>query len=498
MDDQNKKRSIRDIPIPDRDHSNSEIDNEPNNTINNNEEVETTNQSEPNSNVIDLNKNQEEPVFNNQSDNEVFIDLEEDEKKEKKVYKKDKIKVRKYTNPETQRRIKYSLIIILVIVVGIFTVISQPGAVVSIEAKEMSVNLNKEVDAFNVSVTNSSSTNPNALKFSTKQAEEELTEIVRSSGKEEVEDKSSGRIRVFNNFTENNQRLIANTRFESPDGLIYRIQDSITVPGKTGDTPGSIDVQVFADKAGEEFNKNEEDIKFTIPGFEGQPQFDGFYAESLTGFSGGFVGTRNVISDEDKSIATENLKNKLKDSIKNKLNNDPAGDNLMFTNLDSLKFEVVSEEESKKDSDSVELKMKAYATVISINKEDFSRKIAEENISAFDTENEKIEIMNLTELSLEIKNEEEVSENTQKISVGIQGDIVFIWITEEKALKEALKDEKKEDMRSILESFPGIAKAEVIIKPFWSNDFPSNENKIEIELNDSKKERCDSEEMCSN
>src|SRR3989344_8893526 len=54
---------------------------------------------------------------------------------------------------------------------------------------------------------------------------------VASSGSEEVSTKATGSIVIYNNFSSSPQKLIKNTRFETPNGLIYRISDAITVPG---------------------------------------------------------------------------------------------------------------------------------------------------------------------------------------------------------------------------------------------------------------------------
>ena len=74
----------------------------------------------------------------------------------------------------------------------------------------------------------------------------------------EIERRASGKIIVFNNYSTNSQRLIARTRFETLEGKIYRIRDAVVVPGisdKDGrKTPGSIEVTVFADEPGEEYN----------------------------------------------------------------------------------------------------------------------------------------------------------------------------------------------------------------------------------------------------
>ena len=75
-----------------------------------------------------------------------------------------------------------------------------------------------------------------------------------TTGEEAVEVKASGKIMVYNNFSSEPQRLIIRTRFETKEGLIYRIPESIVVPGKTvkmgWETPGSKEIGVFADEPG--------------------------------------------------------------------------------------------------------------------------------------------------------------------------------------------------------------------------------------------------------
>src|SRR3989344_498498 len=55
---------------------------------------------------------------------------------------------------------------------------------------------------------------------------------VSVSGEEQVERKASGVIVVYNDASAEPQKLIENTRFESPSRKIYRIKSAISIPGK--------------------------------------------------------------------------------------------------------------------------------------------------------------------------------------------------------------------------------------------------------------------------
>jgi hypothetical protein len=57
------------------------------------------------------------------------------------------------------------------------------------------------------------------------------SETIEAGEEQEVNQKASGKIIVYNNFNTSDQRLINNTRFESTDGRIYRINSSVVVPG---------------------------------------------------------------------------------------------------------------------------------------------------------------------------------------------------------------------------------------------------------------------------
>ena len=93
----------------------------------------------------------------------------------------------------------------------------------------------------------------------------EGSESVKATGERQVEKRATGTIIIYNNYSDTPQRLIKNTRFATPEGLVFRISDSVNVPGKIGPTPGSIVAVVTADEPGDKYKVGLKD--FTIPGF---------------------------------------------------------------------------------------------------------------------------------------------------------------------------------------------------------------------------------------
>ncbi|MEK7494409.1 MAG: hypothetical protein AAB615_00895, partial [Patescibacteria group bacterium] len=96
--------------------------------------------------------------------------------------------------------------------------------------------------------------------------------------------KARGTVIISNSFSAEPQSLVATTRFETSDGKIFRLADSVTVPGMSGE-PGIVEASVIADQAGEEYNIDP--TTFTIPGFKGSPKFEKFSAKSVKKMQGG-------------------------------------------------------------------------------------------------------------------------------------------------------------------------------------------------------------------
>ena len=124
--------------------------------------------------------------------------------------------------------------------------------------------------------------------------------------------RATGTVIIYNDYSEEDQPLVATTRLLTEDEKLYRITESVVVPGKEGSTPGEVEVSVKADEAGEEFNI--EPSRFTIPGFRGSPKYDGFYAESQEAFLGGGAGESetNIVSESDISRARETMEKRVR------------------------------------------------------------------------------------------------------------------------------------------------------------------------------------------
>ncbi|MEX0933783.1 MAG: hypothetical protein WD003_00790 [Candidatus Paceibacterota bacterium] len=301
----------------------------------------------------------------------------------------------------------------------------------------------------------------------------------------QVQWRASGTIIIYNNYESVNRRLVKNTRFETSEGLIYRVYDSIIVPAlkiENGERiPGSLEVTVYADEPGEKYNSTLTD--FTIPGFKNDPpRFEGFYARSKTEMTGGYSGEVKTVSDEKRQSVQEELRSTMRAKLLESVGTQkPEGfalfndgifitftkDNIQAEEIDSNKKEVTLEEE-------------AVLRGILFNEKALSQKLGEKIIQPME-EDATVMISNMEELSFNLLNKDSLDlEEDTTISFSLSGRPHFVWQFDDTKLIRSLFGRPKGDLRNILSEFKGIAQAEVVIRPFWKRSFPEKESRFTI------------------
>lgn len=292
-----------------------------------------------------------------------------------------------------------------------------------------------------------------------------------------VERRASGRIVIYNDFNTYTQRLVKNTRFETPDGLIYRIRESVTIPGqhtKEGkELPGALEVTVYADLPGEKYNIDL--VDFTIPGFKGTRRYNGFYARSKTEMTGGFSGVVKVVSEEELKKTKEDLRQKLTKKLLESIHAQKPENFILFNGATVIVFgDDEQGEEKDTDKTTVDIKQTAKLYGIIFNKDILSQRLAEKRISQLD-DNDSIIIINLEDLEFSLVDKDKFNPlEDEIINFSLKGNPTFVWKFDAEKLKEAIAGLPKDKLKEVLIDFPSITRAEVIIRPFWKRSFPEN------------------------
>ena len=196
---------------------------------------------------------------------------------------------------------------------------------------------------------------------------------VAVSGEQDVSRKASGVIVIYNNASTEPQRLIENTRFESPSGKIYRIQQAISIPGKQGDTPGTLEVTVYADQAGQAYNSEPTD--FTVPGLKGTPRYSTIYARSKGPITGGFVGKEKVVSEADMVKARSELRAALSEELMVRAQAEVPPDFILFPSLSSVTFEDLPQSSSG-EAGTANVNLRGHLYGIMFKRSDLSEELA--------------------------------------------------------------------------------------------------------------------------
>lgn len=309
---------------------------------------------------------------------------------------------------------------------------------------------------------------------------------VPATGTEKVSQKASGLITIYNNYDEKAQKLVANTRFETTDGKIYRIKEAVTVPGMTmtdgKQVAGSLEIKVYADQPGSAYNIGPAD--FTIPGFKNDPRYDKFYARSVSPMTGGFEGQIKKVADADKAEAIREMKEILKTRLLAQAKTQSPTDFILFDDAYFITYEEVLDEQAGASlpAGQTEVTLRGTFYGILFNRQDLSFKVASEQIPNFD--GRSLVIKNLNEITFKLLNREEITgPETEKISFTLEGNAHLVWLFNEADLIAKLRQAPKDAYQAVFAKFPTIKEASLAFFPPWSKKIPDNPDKIKIEVN---------------
>ncbi len=314
------------------------------------------------------------------------------------------------------------------------------------------------------------------LSFQTVTVAKDVEKTAVASGQEKVDRKSTGKIIIYNNFNNQSQKLVATTRFQTPEGLIFRLISPATVPGrevKDGKTvPGSVEVTVEADKPGVSYNIGLKD--FTIPGFKGDPKYTAIYARSKTEMTGGFSGMQKVVSKESLETADKEMKAELEATLLKDIEAQIPANFVSYKDGLSFAFDAtVQVPDSTKDD--VVLRKKAKVTAVIIDKGSLTKAILAKVMPQ--VESESVKISNLSELTFKILQPADIE---KQISFTISGDANLVWVFDENKLKTELLGLSKKSAKVVISNYPAVSEAWIETKPFWNQTIPKNPEKVTL------------------
>lgn len=302
---------------------------------------------------------------------------------------------------------------------------------------------------------------------------------VPATGSTQVSTKASGVVVVSNNFSSAPQHWVARTRFEAPNGKIFRIRKPLTIPGKNGDTPGTVEVTIYADEPGEDYNVGM--TNFTIPGLKGTPQFDAITATSKTPIQGGFVGAKPVVSDADTQKTRTSLQNALKNDIAQTLADQVPSGFVLLPGASVVSFESLPP--TSEDSKSAVLREKATATGVIFPATELAGNIAQSVIKNYD--GEQVTFGSTKDLVLTPISSLLSAEEDGIFSFKLKGRAVLTYVVDKAKVLSAIAGKDREAAKRVLSSIPSIDTARITLRPFWRKVLPAKADDISFSISQS-------------
>lgn len=383
--------------------------------------------------------------------------------------------------PRGSKRKIYLWLIVFVVLIGAGFMLfdSFASTVVTIVPKQVSLSLNEVITAY------AKPSSENELSFQIMSIEESASKMITAKGVEKVEKRSSGQITIYNNHSTSPQKLISSTRFETPDGLIFRIPTAIVVPGYTKNakgeiTPGKVEATIVADKPGSDFNIGL--VDWTIPGFKNDPKYKTFYAKSKTPMTGGAQGEVKVADKADEAKTREELKQVLTEKLKTRAQTEMLSDFVLYPTALAIQFSSLDPVTpgTALGNEMVEIKESAKLWGVIFKRsemEDYLIKRKKVDLK------ESYEIVNLAELkfSMSASDLAHLNSSPETLDFSLIGEARLVAIFNRQELVTKLLGVKKSDYQKVFQGYPAIKEASAKFKPPWTGHFPSNPEKITIE-----------------
>ncbi len=303
------------------------------------------------------------------------------------------------------------------------------------------------------------------------------SQSVASNGSQHAERKASGSVTVVNEFSSAPVKLVKSTRFQTPDGLVFRAPVDISVPGMKNGTPGSVTVTIVADQAGQNYNVGPT-ARFTLPGLKGGAMYDKVYAKSSTAFAGGFLGDEPNVAQATRDAAISEMQGRMRDKILAAINSQIPADGTTFPTFAYVTFQEMPATAGAATGQTT-LNLRAHIIVPVFPTEALNRTIGG-TVSA-DAANADLTLLPKDGFGANIVGTT-TAYGTLPITFSFSGNAQLVWNVDSAALTSALAGKDQNAFQTVVNGFPGVQEARARIEPFWQHTFPSDPTKIQVVL----------------
>ncbi len=321
------------------------------------------------------------------------------------------------------------------------------------------------------------------LGYSLMTLNKEAEESVSGTAGKKIEKRAIGNIILYNNFNSYSRKFLADTRLIAGNGKIYKLQSTVTIPGRTKVNgkfvPGSVQARVYAEKPGAEYNLLLKDLlgDFKVVAFAGDPQYETFYGRQKTDIAGGIISTAFTVSDSVAQSTRAKLRVKLKEQVTREALAQKPADFVLYHDDLSFVFE------------SLPSVSKATSTVLIIERITFNgllfkKELLANNIAGSVSKTLKDIVVGAQSLDgfvFGLKNKKEtVSSSTNQFLFTLKGTTTLVAKIYPEKIQKDLMGKRTNEFQSVITAHKEIQEGNLQMHPFWSFAFPNVPEKITV------------------
>jgi len=311
------------------------------------------------------------------------------------------------------------------------------------------------------------------LPFMIVTAQKIASQSVKGSGTKTVNASASGTITIYNTQAKA-QRLIANTRFATVAGLIFRIHSAVTVPAGTSSKPGSVAAKVYADHAGSSYNIGS--TSFTIPGFAGTPQASQVYAQSSSAMAGGSSGTVPVVDASLETQTRSALQTALAPDLTKSIEAQVPSGYVLLPGAMTTAYEALESAPSST-TGMVEVKEQGTVTAVVFPNTALAGAIAS-SVAGLGYHGEPLTLVSTENLLLAAVSMPDPSANT--FSFTVAGTASLVYSVDPSRISAAVAGKTRSAAEVALTNYLEVKRAVIVLRPFWRQTFPQDPSSISV------------------
>ncbi len=302
---------------------------------------------------------------------------------------------------------------------------------------------------------------------------------IATNGTKQVSGSASGSITIYNTQAKP-QKLIANTQFASPAGLIFRIHSAVTIPAGTSVKPGSVVANVFADAPGPSYNVAAG--SFTVPKLAHTSLASAIYARSSTAMRGGASGSAPAVDPAAEQAAVTSAKGTLATYLTSNLQSQIPSGYVLVPGASAISYRELATAPSTT-SGQANIQVEGTITGVVFNATALASAILAQagstDVGGSGVTEGQAALGPGTVLTLSATGALPAVD-TDSFTFTLSGTAALVASIDKSRIASAVAGKSRGEAQTALTSYPEVKRAILVLRPFWRQTFPEDPSSIVV------------------